>query len=138
MYFNNQQKRFTGWEPSPLVTMCEFNGKEGNKRMDIIIPPAIQLKRCTERQVFFLHSMQVNFLQQGTKKKKFKYYFKNHVFNKPISFGIYLYETGIRNYLLSLHHIHKRLCQGNFPDTAHIKAINIVPPCKRNRKWSFV
>ena len=49
---------------------------------------------------------------------------------------LHLDEAGVTHDLLRLHHVYQRFLQSHIPDTAHVKAIDTIPPY-RGTRWSM-
>ena len=54
-------------ETSFLMTFGKFNIEKGDKGMYVVIPSHLEVEFGGERQIFLLHSVDVNFLQQQSK-----------------------------------------------------------------------
>lgn len=41
----------------------------------------------------------------------------------------HLYEAGVGDQLLGIHHVHQRLFDGHIANAAHVKSVHVLPPC---------
>jgi hypothetical protein len=56
------EEKLTSGEASPLVAASEFNVEVGDQGVDVVVPLHLQTERRGERQVVYLHRVDVHLL----------------------------------------------------------------------------